>query len=77
MPLSVASPTVRLVCCVTPLRKLSKILFHNMLQCFCLFYSHMQHIHQLYLVCNPSMMVLRYFFTRETTVVHLNQIAEL
>jgi len=33
-----------------------------MLQCFSLFYSYMLHIHQLYLVCNPSRLVSLYFF---------------
>jgi len=48
-----------------------------MLQCFCLFYSYMLHIHQLYLPLNPSWLALQYFFTHETTLLHLNQIAEL
>ena len=55
----------------------SQTLFHNVLQCFSLFYSYMLHNHQLYLLCNPSRLVLLYFFTRETTVLHLNQVAEL
>ena len=54
--------------------KLSETLFHNVLQCFSLFYSYMLHNHQLYLLCNHSRLVLQYFFTRETTVLHLNQV---
>jgi len=49
----------------------------NMLECFSLFYSYMLHIYQLYLLCNPSRLVNAVLFTRETTLLHLNQIAEL
>jgi len=66
-----ASPTVRLVCClvtiVTVIEVIKDTLF-NMLQCFSLFYSYMSQIHQLYLVCNPSRLVSQYFFLYRATL---------
>jgi len=41
----------------------------NMPQCFSLFSSYVLHIHQLYLVCNPSRLVLQYFLYHVTLCV--------
>jgi len=60
-----ASPTVRPVCCMTTIVTVMEVIkdtLFNMLQCFTLFYSYMLHIYQLYLVCNPSRLVLQYVF---------------